>query len=178
MPHSMHTMAQLGDTGTIPGLSPTGLGQWLGICVMVVGAVVLAYAWRRSVGAAKAVGSVGRAPASAPADGDLARDMTDLTDALAQRLDEQASRIQELIEQADRKIEELNRAAARSASSERRVVVVESTPDDHGGVDPSHRAVYELADAGHAPVEIARRLGRPTGQVELMLNLRRARVRV
>ena len=39
---------------------------------------------------------------------------------------------------------------------------------------PEHRDVYTLADRGLSPIEIATKLGRPTGQVELILNLRRA----
>jgi hypothetical protein len=39
--------------------------------------------------------------------------------------------------------------------------------------DPTLALVYELADAGLRPVEIAKKTGRPTGQVELILNLRR-----
>ncbi len=35
-----------------------------------------------------------------------------------------------------------------------------------------HGAVYELADAGQSPEEIARQLGRRIGEVELILNLR------
>lgn len=40
-------------------------------------------------------------------------------------------------------------------------------------VDPMHRRIYELADEGLNPVEIAGRLNQPTGQVELVLALRR-----
>lgn len=36
-----------------------------------------------------------------------------------------------------------------------------------------HAEVHALADAGLTPVEIAKRLSKPTGQVELILNLRR-----
>jgi hypothetical protein len=42
------------------------------------------------------------------------------------------------------------------------------------GAATPHREVLELADQGLSPVEIAQRLGKPTGQVELVLNLRRA----
>ncbi len=43
-----------------------------------------------------------------------------------------------------------------------------STFDD----DPLHREVYTLSDHGLPTVEIARRLERPTGQIELILALR------
>jgi hypothetical protein len=41
-------------------------------------------------------------------------------------------------------------------------------------MDPLHRKVYDLADQGLTPVDIARRIEKPTGQVELILALRRA----
>lgn len=40
------------------------------------------------------------------------------------------------------------------------------------GLDVRYRGVYELADRGMTPVEIARELGRRAGEVELILNLR------
>ena len=42
-----------------------------------------------------------------------------------------------------------------------------------GSVDPVRRKIYELADAGRSIVEIAAEVGQPTGQIELILNLRR-----
>jgi hypothetical protein len=41
-------------------------------------------------------------------------------------------------------------------------------------IDPLHQRVHELADQGLDSIEIARRIERPTGQVELILALRRA----
>jgi hypothetical protein len=40
------------------------------------------------------------------------------------------------------------------------------------GPDPRYAEVYHLADGGQAPREIARRLGRPHGEIELILALR------
>ena len=42
-------------------------------------------------------------------------------------------------------------------------------PDD---ADPRHRPVYALADGGLSPADIARRLDRPHGEIELILALR------
>jgi hypothetical protein len=41
-------------------------------------------------------------------------------------------------------------------------------------MDGFRERVFSLADEGLSPVQIAREVGRPTGQVELVLNLRRA----
>ena len=53
-----------------------------------------------------------------------------------------------------------------------RVSNVYGASDSRNSLDPITREVYELADAGHAPVEIARKLGQHTGKVELILALR------
>jgi hypothetical protein len=47
-----------------------------------------------------------------------------------------------------------------------------ATADVPLGPDPRYAEVYHLADHGHAPREIARRLGRPYGEIELILALR------
>ena len=39
-------------------------------------------------------------------------------------------------------------------------------------MDPRHAQVYDLADEGLSPPEIARQLGRPSGEIELILALR------
>ena len=39
-------------------------------------------------------------------------------------------------------------------------------------IDPQHRAIYDLADAGQSVPAIARTLARPSGEVELILALR------
>jgi len=41
-------------------------------------------------------------------------------------------------------------------------------------VDPARRRVYELADQGLSPVEIARETDHPVGEIELILSLRAA----
>ena len=40
-------------------------------------------------------------------------------------------------------------------------------------LDPFHRRVYALADQGQSSIDIARQLDRPTGQIELVLALRK-----
>ena len=41
-----------------------------------------------------------------------------------------------------------------------------------GAVDARHRAIYDLADQGHSPADIARQLDRQLGEIELILALR------
>ncbi len=49
-----------------------------------------------------------------------------------------------------------------------------STNPAAASLSSQHAEVHALADAGLTPVEIAKRLSKPTGQIELILNLRKA----
>lgn len=49
--------------------------------------------------------------------------------------------------------------------------------DKTGTVDSRYGRIYSLADQGHSVVEIARQTGQTTGEVELILNLRKSQVR-
>jgi hypothetical protein len=103
-------------------------------------------------------------------------DAEELTRRLAAILDNKAARLEVLIQQADERVRRLERSATgpgpKPERSPDRVRTAEPEPRDP--VDPFHRKVYELADQGLTPVDIARKIDRPTGQVELILALRRA----
>jgi hypothetical protein len=45
-------------------------------------------------------------------------------------------------------------------------------PPPSDRTDPRHERIYALADQGLSPRDIARELGRPTGEIELILALR------
>jgi hypothetical protein len=84
---------------------------------------------------------------------------------LADEADRHAARLEDLIARAEetiRRLETLSHsdAAARSRHSE------------SDRIDPLNRRIYELADQGLPPVEIARNLNQQTGKVELVLALR------
>ncbi|VAX42585.1 hypothetical protein MNBD_PLANCTO03-1477 [hydrothermal vent metagenome] len=118
----------------------------------------------------------------------LMTDAEELTRRLAAILDNKAARVEILLEQADERLRALE-AAANAA--EQPTPPHESHPASHPAaplsltdpppaapeadpIDPLHRRVYDLADRGLTPVDIARQIDRPTGQVELILALRRA----
>lgn len=95
-------------------------------------------------------------------------------------LDDKAMRLELLIEQAD---ERLGKAGAiGDAPAATRASTAPTPPaepagaaaDDGFAPTPSgdHGGVYELADEGMAPVAIAQKLGKPVGEVELILALR------
>ncbi len=93
-------------------------------------------------------------------------DAEQLVRRLAAHLDNKAARIEALIEQAD----------ARLAQLEGRLGPRGEPGDElwHDPTDPLARQVYDLADAGRSPLEIAQDLDEHLGKVELILKLRRA----
>jgi hypothetical protein len=143
---------------TVPVLSVilTGIGV-----VLLIG-LALTYAVRRRP----------LTPVSAEAERrqleDLLSDADELAGRLAANLDAKAARLERLIAQADERLARMERAAAEARPrTERRPA---SEPDEAG---PLNRRVYDLADRGLQPVEIARQLSQQVGQVELILALRR-----
>lgn len=119
------------------------------------------------------------------------RDVADLTEKLAQQseamahqLDVRSARLETLLTKADERIAVLEKQLAAKAPA-----MMEAKPATASTLAPAstpferleapgmqHRDVYTLADSGLTPVQIAQKLGKPTGQVELILNLRRAAV--
>lgn len=108
----------------------------------------------------------------------LMADAEELTRRLAAVLDNKAAKIEVLIEQADERLRALEGAAARPGPAAGRGEAADARDAQDApaplSMDPLHRKVYDLADQGLTPVDIARKIDRPTGQVELILALRRA----
>ncbi|MBK7405384.1 MAG: hypothetical protein IPJ41_12310 [Phycisphaerales bacterium] len=103
-------------------------------------------------------------------------DAEELTRRLAAILDNKAARIEALIADADDRVAKLSNALSTPAPTpvrERPAETARATLEPER-LDPFHRRVYELADQGLSPIDIARRIDKPTGQVELILALRRA----
>lgn len=104
----------------------------------------------------------------------------DLTREAQARLDNKIAMLQQLLVEADERI-------ARLSELESQRLHVGPHRDIEGGAvgegtsdaDPYARdtaryaVVFGMADAGHNPMSIARRLSLPLGEVELMLSLRR-----
>jgi hypothetical protein len=151
---------------------------------MVLGALLVAYALRKKVSRRASAPESHKAPAKdgrptlaqAGVDAELVRDMRELSERLATELDRKAERLEQLIAMADERVGNLLSAVR----TESRVVEVKPeprrAPATRDGYELVHRDVYELADAGLSIIEIASKLDRPTGQVELILNLRKGTV--
>lgn len=139
-------------------------------------------------------------------------DAEQLARRLAATMDNKADRLDILIQEADRKLEQLNHAVAQASRSTPTTIDrpfrpgrsidpslmdrarVEQDREERGAPrpapaettvaapaangrptpDPVHRRVWALADDGMPPIEIARSLNQPVGQVELILNLRKS----
>jgi hypothetical protein len=110
-------------------------------------------------------------------------ELSEMTRQMNAQLDTRAAKLEVLLKQADERIAALQRLNASSsnaslASSE--APIQDFTPDlkpaspesTSTPLDPRHEEIYALADQGHGAKEIATRLNRPSGEVELILALR------
>ncbi len=119
--------------------------------------------------------------------------MVDLTRRLAAQLDNKASRLEALLRQADERISRLGGTGvasstatatrsptapqSRAPAAVRAPAATAPRPARNQAtrpVDTVTRAVYEMADQGRSPVEIAQALDEQVGKVELILALRAA----
>lgn len=98
------------------------------------------------------------------------------------RVDTKFAKLEAVIRDADARIGELNRLLRASrAGSTCDVTLPDEDPHRPAEEAPAtnaaepHDAIYRLADEGLPALTIAERTGRPTGEVELILALRRTR---
>lgn len=114
---------------------------------------------------------------------ELMADATELAHRLAAQLDNKAERLEQLLAEADDAIAALRAERAATGGEAARRGPRDHAPASPWGESPTRETdagdpvrlrVYQLADEGVEPGEIARRLNQPRGQVELMLALRRA----
>src|ERR1700733_13993144 len=86
------------------------------------------------------------------------------------QLDTRTAKLEALMKDADQKISELGSNLHQPLRIPERLP--ERLPERPPREDPRHLAVYELADAGLSAGQIAQRLSRPGGEIELILALR------
>jgi len=99
-------------------------------------------------------------------------ELSEMARQITAQLDTRAAKLQLLIAEADQRLERLSTCGASGLAPERppsnRHADVPAPPP----VDPRHVEVYVLADQGRTAGEIAGKLGRPSGEIELILALR------
>lgn len=104
-------------------------------------------------------------------------ELQDLSRRISSEIDVRFARLESAIHDADRRIATLQRLVqeADALSAEMPQRSEHATPRrDEETLEVRHALVYEMADGGRTPVEIARELGKTPGEVELILNLRRS----
>jgi hypothetical protein len=94
-------------------------------------------------------------------------EMAEMARQISAQIDTRAAKLEALIREADQKI------AAMKAQDSNGSPPASSLPLDAPAQDPRHAQVYALADQGHSCNDIAQRLNRPSGEIELILALRR-----
>lgn len=116
----------------------------------------------------------------------LMLELDELARQLMGRLDSRFAKLEATIKDADERIDRLNRMIrAKNGHAALDVTVDEDGSEGLTSIgkvesqsretnDP-HAEVYRLADQGLTPVEIATKVGRSTGEIELILSLRRVR---
>lgn len=162
--------------------NPPELPKPLVVSIVVATVVFVVLARRRTVRSSQASPDARRAAlgietrAQARIESDLRETVIELEN-LARRINGEIEtkyrKLEAVIRDADARIAELSRLSRTSESLERDP---HSAPDNRIGTRDSKRtdrqAVYALADAGHDAAEIARRLERPEGEIEMLLALR------
>ena len=105
-------------------------------------------------------------------------ELSEMARQITAQLDTRAAKLDALIREADEKIAAL-RSPPPPAPSQAEPAHPAAAGRDVPGVteplaidDPRHAAVYQLADRGLNAGQIAQRLGRPNGEIELILALR------
>ena len=122
-------------------------------------------------------------------------ELSEMARQMTAQLDTRTAKLELLLKEADEKILLLKRAGvdgrgtlaitgpvpeqegATAAAAALEGVIMEARAPVHAAMpepqlDPRHARVYDLADEGHSPQEIARELERPSGEIELILALR------
>jgi hypothetical protein len=113
----------------------------------------------------------------------LLAELQDLARKINAQIDTKFAKLEAAISDADRRIEALQRLTRAARSEPALDVTVGDEPSsdgpppqtgttEEGTVAARHAAVYQLADTGKSPVEIAQTLGRTPGEIELILALR------
>ncbi|MBI1335695.1 MAG: hypothetical protein GC164_01885 [Phycisphaera sp.] len=92
---------------------------------------------------------------------------------LGTQLDAKAMRLEKLIEEADRRIAQLD-APPESPEPPDAPSIKPAMASPVPSPDPLTTKVYSLADEGLAPIDIARKVDEHVGKVELILALRQA----
>jgi len=106
-------------------------------------------------------------------------ELSNMSRQVTAQLDTRAAKLEALIQEADEKIAALKALGASAAAKSSTAAGESSTSTPppaqepkSPALNPQHAEIYNLADQGRSPREIAQQLHRPSGEVELILALR------
>lgn len=102
----------------------------------------------------------------------LIAELEQLSRKISAEIDTRFAKLEAAMHDADRRIAALHRLTRQSGEASARPAVAETAEPASDRPEDRYSLIYELADVGFSPVEIARDLGRTPGEVELILNLR------
>ena len=107
----------------------------------------------------------------------LMHELSEMSRKIIGQLDTRAAKLQDLLKQADEKIERLAELESRPREHAPPPPVPPpmtpaSAPELNIEIDPRHEQIYTLGDEGLNALQIANRLNIPEGEVELILALR------
>jgi hypothetical protein len=101
-------------------------------------------------------------------------EMSDMARQISAQIDTRAAKLEELIRQADERIAAMkSQPAGFSGTPPATPDPAPAQPQQAPIVDARHAQIYALADLGHSSRDIAQQLNRPSGEIELILALRR-----
>jgi hypothetical protein len=100
-------------------------------------------------------------------------ELSNMSRQITAQLDTRAAKLEALIREADEKIAAMQSVPASPAPTSPAWAPLMDAPDSRPPSDPRHAQVYALADEGRSSMEIAQQLNRPSGEIELILALRR-----
>lgn len=170
-----HALAQSEPLGS-PERASGGM-SWPSLLLWAGGVLLALWGASRILPALRARQAQHTSSVAAPDPDDLralARDLEELGERLAHRLDEKAEKLERLLAQADERLSTLqdapaptytNIGAGRAKRAQAPRLVTESA-------DPSTERIYALADSGVTAKDIAQQLDEPIGKVQLILALR------
>ncbi len=100
-------------------------------------------------------------------------EMAEMARQISAQIDTRAAKLEELIRQADQRIAAMKSQPPERTSAPPALAPELSSPPEPAVADPRHAQIYALADQGHSSRDIAQQLNRPSGEIELILALRR-----
>jgi hypothetical protein len=106
-------------------------------------------------------------------------ELSEMARQITAQIDTRSARLEALIRQADERIAAMNAQPpakglpSAASTSQAPPASLPPEPSESPALDPRHAQVYALADQGRSSKDIAQQLNRPSGEIELILALRR-----